>query len=44
MNSDDFASYIKKNHPEVKDIAAIAVLRKNLENEFESEMKEIGYL
>ena len=30
-----FASYIKKNHPEVKDIAAIAVLRKNLENELE---------
>lgn len=30
-----FASYIKKNHPEVKDVAAIAELRKSLENELE---------
>ena len=30
-----FANYIKKNHPEVKDVAAIAEIRTQLENELE---------
>ena len=32
---ENFASYIKKNHPEVKDTAAIEVIRNQLENELE---------
>ncbi len=32
---ENFASYIKKNHPEVKDVAAIEVIRNQLENELE---------
>ena len=31
----NFANYIKENHPEVKDVAAIASIRKSLENELE---------
>ena len=31
----NFANYIKENHPEVKDVEAIANIRKSLENELE---------
>ena len=31
----NFANYLKKNHPEVKDVAAIAEIRTQLENELE---------
>ena len=34
-NDQNFANYIKENHPEVKDVEGIANIRKSLENELE---------